>query len=341
MGGSLTISTEYRGEKVVFSPVQKYYPLLDTYVTEYEGPNNEGKIVKYYGYDDIEVVTPNLIQDFVTNGDFKSGTDGWKSSVVIDNDIKPDGYKKEDCLPTYENIAYRLDGDKLITLEQDYFGGNFDEDRVYTSGLLVNFKKAVSNWDENKLPFGILPYGIMINSGLYDSRLNLCKTNFVNGSKFRVECEYKIVSKNTVNDIDEYSIQSVTGALGLYIVSYDENKDATVTGHDTALSGQNMKWTPTILAGMRDEQGNIKKIELDGATNRTDIEIINLPNSSDEWIKNSHIRIFLVNEGSDALVLINKFRIYPLVKNDNGETITPETQTVEASVRTNKVIFPV
>ena len=344
LDNSLTISTEYRGEKVVFSPIQRYYPLLDTYVIEYEGPNEEGKIVKCYGYDDIEVITPNLIQDFVTNGDFKSGIDGWKSSVVLTKKQKEEkDYKKEDYLPTYENIAYRIDGDNLVTLEQDYFGGNFNEEQVYTPGLLVDFKHAVTN-QENALPSTNLPYGILINSGLYDSRTNLCKTNFVNGSRFRIECEYKVVSKdiNTETGLVKYSIQDADSMLGLYIVSYDENLNATVTGHDTALSGQNMEWKPTILAGALDENGDIKKIELKGDTNGTDIEIINLSNSSDEWIKNSHIRIFLVNESeNDHLVLINKFRIYPLVEDDNGEIITPETQKVEASVRTNKIIFPI
>ena len=340
LDNSLTISTEYRGEKVVFSPIQRYYPLLDTYVTEYEGPNEEGKIVKCYGYDDIEVITPNLIQDFVTNGDFKSGIDGWKSSVVLTKEQKEEkDYEKEGYLPTYENIAYRIDGGDLITLEQDYFGGNFNEEQVYTPGLLVDFKHAVTN-QENALPSTNLPYGILINSGLYDSRTNLCKTNFVNGSKFRVECEYKTVYKDT--NLNKYSIKSTDGTLGLYIVTYDDVGGATVTGHDTALSGQNMEWMPTILAGALDENGNIKKIELKGDTNETDIEIINLSNSSDEWIKNSHIRIFLVNESeNDHLVLINKFRIYPLVEDDNGEIITPETQKVEASVRTNKIIFPI
>jgi hypothetical protein len=66
-----TISVWYRGYRYGFAQDAKYIPALDRYCNIYY-KNNE----KYYGYVDNDYNSPTLLQNVITNTDFK-GTTGW------------------------------------------------------------------------------------------------------------------------------------------------------------------------------------------------------------------------------------------------------------------------
>jgi hypothetical protein len=212
---------------------------LDTYITEYEKDEKE----TYYAYDDIEITTPNLIQDFITNGDFRSGESGWSTTVGLTSKQKEDkNYDKVNYCPEIESIAIREVSNNnesiFYTLAQDYFSGNYSEKITYSPAMIVDFKGISAD-----LTAGLnsnTPYGILINSGLYDSRINLSK--ITDGTYFTLEYEYVPVSLNLVNEEIVNYETNLSGApyydpLHLFIVSYDDTDGATATGFDTALSG--------------------------------------------------------------------------------------------------------
>jgi hypothetical protein len=66
------VSSEYRGEKYVFSPKTVYSKLLDRYVNEYTDEN--GKTIQ--GYTETIYKSPIFVSNLLTNNDFKT-TSGW------------------------------------------------------------------------------------------------------------------------------------------------------------------------------------------------------------------------------------------------------------------------
>lgn len=79
-----TISTWHRGARYVFSQETIYEPKLKRYVTKHTGPvytekDEKGETVtknEYRGYSSSEYISPELVQNIITNTDFKVNS-GW------------------------------------------------------------------------------------------------------------------------------------------------------------------------------------------------------------------------------------------------------------------------
>lgn len=69
---NIVISSKYRGRKYVFSQRSNFIPVLNRYVQEYKNP--EGTL--FYGFQDTEYISPALVQNIISNNQFKN-TSGW------------------------------------------------------------------------------------------------------------------------------------------------------------------------------------------------------------------------------------------------------------------------
>ena len=83
IGNSSALSVLYRGKRYVYNQVTEYHAGLDMYLQKYKS-NTNGKL--YYKYTKTNFVTPNLIENIVTNTDFKQAS-GWNG--VKFNDANP------------------------------------------------------------------------------------------------------------------------------------------------------------------------------------------------------------------------------------------------------------
>jgi hypothetical protein len=81
-----TISVWYRGHRYGFAQDAKYIPALDRYCNIYY-KNDE----KYYGFVDNDYKSPALLQNVITNTDFK-GTTGWVGTYSGETDNAKNTY---------------------------------------------------------------------------------------------------------------------------------------------------------------------------------------------------------------------------------------------------------
>lgn len=79
LGNNSPISMLYRGKRYAYNHESDFHVGLNQYVKKYQGSDGN----RYYGYTKTHYVTPNCLQNLVTNSDF-SGTSGWRGAKFID-----------------------------------------------------------------------------------------------------------------------------------------------------------------------------------------------------------------------------------------------------------------
>lgn len=132
--------TNLRAKRLVYTHKSKLNPALNKIVYSY----NEGEIE---GYTTTELITPNLITNFVTNNTFKS-TSGWTGSCLAE--VQED-FKNSENRAEVEVIAIDSKGNSLI---EDFKQGKF-VGKTYTPHLKVKFQSE---------------HSVLVNSGFYDNR---------------------------------------------------------------------------------------------------------------------------------------------------------------------------
>lgn len=147
--------TQNRANRIVYTHKSKFSPTLNKIVYSY----NSGQIE---GYTETEYVTPNLIQNLVTNNTFKS-TSGWTGSYFGTSATANQG---AELGATVEAIA--LGSDEQTTLVDTFKDGTFGTNTLtFSPCLRVKFQDQKS---------------VLINSGFYDNRNNI--KNLAPGQKF-------------------------------------------------------------------------------------------------------------------------------------------------------------
>lgn len=78
---SMTISEEYRGQKLVRNAIIEYDSKINKYVYVYKGPapNSTSSKKDYYGYSETTYESPATIRNLITNPDNFDNTAGWKT----------------------------------------------------------------------------------------------------------------------------------------------------------------------------------------------------------------------------------------------------------------------
>lgn len=125
------LSTEYRGRRYVFSQESKYFPKLERYAQSFKRDNKD-----YYGFVETETVTPQIIQNYVSNHTFKS-TAGWRGAVIDDDEVtQQKDYKKEDYVGRCEAGGVRKNKEgKWISLITDFNNGTYSDSYTYKNAL--------------------------------------------------------------------------------------------------------------------------------------------------------------------------------------------------------------
>ena len=158
------INDEYRGARYVYSPLQKFDPTLNTYVTTYTRDDDTG-----YGFTETSYVAPNFIQNCVTNASSFKSTAGWNTAIATGSSgIRGD--------LTVE--AIRSDDNTHTTLMSDIKTGAIGDGHTYIP--LLKYTNSSS--------------GLIVNSGFYDNRLSI--NNLENGVQYMFK--YRTSNNNAI-----------------------------------------------------------------------------------------------------------------------------------------------
>ena len=157
--GDTVISVFYKAKRYGFAQKTQYVPLLDRYCNLYK-KSEGGNAVEYYGYFDSEYKSPILINNIITNAEFKGNT-GWTGTYFgnAENQKNIVGAKVESICgrfvgnPTQEEFYSAMD---------DLQNGRYNTDNTYTNYLKVEFPTQISGCN-----------GVLINSGFYDNRKSI------------------------------------------------------------------------------------------------------------------------------------------------------------------------
>ena len=152
-----TISNWYRGARYVQGQETKFSPALQKYVNIYDKNGLE-----YYGYVESEFVSPELIDNIITNANFKT-SDGWIGTRSIKDVEKA----------TAENVYGRFNGNDFISALQEIGSESFDVEK-YQPYMHLDFP------NENAL---------VVNSGPHDNRFAI--GYFEVGSEWKLKVTYQ------------------------------------------------------------------------------------------------------------------------------------------------------
>jgi hypothetical protein len=131
----------------------------------------------YYGYIDSEYISPTLIQNYVTNYNFK-GNSGWTATqnFEISSDTKP----------STEGVYGRfIEDEGFRSVVDDYLKGEYSDNNPYKSYMKLEFKQVGQ---------------FVLNSGIKDNRTSI--KNMPKNEEWVLD--YKIVnsSNEPVNNIE-------------------------------------------------------------------------------------------------------------------------------------------
>lgn len=153
---SFKISEKYRGRRYVFSQKTVYSKALQRYVSEFiDGDGN-----KVYHYTSTEYISPNIVQNYITNSTFETST-GWQGQYLICDE----GYKQKKS--TYgATVANKTDPDIYSAILS---GETVNQ---YKTFLHLHFPSSI----ENKA------IATVVNSSFYDNRKKF--DGFSSGEKY-------------------------------------------------------------------------------------------------------------------------------------------------------------
>ena len=131
----------------------------------------------YYGYTDTEYISPTLVQNYITNYDFKT-TSGWTptQTTKVSSNTKP----------TVESFYGRYIGSEFRSIVDDYLKGTYSDLNKYTSYLKMEFKQANQ---------------FVLNSGIRDNRTII--GNMPPDEEWVLD--YKIVDANNKDISDKFT----------------------------------------------------------------------------------------------------------------------------------------
>ena len=147
-----TISSWYKGARYNFSQKSEYEPKLKRYVNIYSKDGEE-----YRGYSKTEIVSPEFVENYVSNPDFKA-TSGWIGSWKLNSS----GTSKKEKSVIVESAYGRFIGNDFRSAVDDL--GKVDSNgKAYTHSSYLKVTFPVGQNQDSGIP-------CLINSGPYDFR---------------------------------------------------------------------------------------------------------------------------------------------------------------------------
>ena len=187
-----TISVWYKGARYGFAQSATYVPLLDKYCNEFIKDNK-----KYYGFIDSVYQSPVLLQNIITNTEFKSTT-GWVGAYVGSTKNVKDKFGAK-----IEAVCGKFNDFGFSSIINELSSGTYNSGESYTPYLKVEFPQS-SNTD----------YGILINTGFYDKRAFIGGVSYDEEWYFEADIVDQQNNKLNVFDYFEFALREVTFDIG-------------------------------------------------------------------------------------------------------------------------------
>lgn len=360
---SAQISQNYKGNRYVFSQKTVYNSILDRYVKEYtrveEDEEGKEKPVTWHEYTETVYQSPNLIQNLITNTDFKQTT-GWTGQYYseADGDGKPINGN------TIKQNGVKIEAKTTPDILTELANGSYSPEKEYIPYLYSEFPGSS---------------GVLINSGIYDNRKKI--ENFSSGQQFVLMWNLGQFDKeHSSNFLDTYRIvigereYSVEGNCYLknsglesvvdYMV-FDGNIDAKCKGYFYVLKDkekedeeENRKYYGYAIASITEDysltkmQFQSKKIQIFIETDNDWTQQLNIydlqlfpyiPNGKDrdEFEQGNSDIFFLTPESQAAETqIITEYYYFNPESLTNKTATTPEEMVIVKSLAKLEGLFP-
>lgn len=225
IGNASIFSVLYRGNRYVYAEENEFHAGLNKYVQKFNYEEN-GIVKECYGYKKTTYIAPTILQNFVTNPDFKT-TSGWRGSKFCTTNFSDSAHSA-----TIEACALRKDPiNGYTTSIQDTYDTVDIQSKTYESVLMCGNLKYIWGTDIEDERNKCLQIGTIINSGPNDFAKNFGNIN--KGEKYIVKMYFDYVGK-TQND-KYYSHLDLTAGNGGAVVDFrvaNYRIDSTLNGYD-------------------------------------------------------------------------------------------------------------
>ena len=299
-----TLSTWYRGERYGFAHQVEFIPLLDRYCNKYK-VNGED----YYGYIDNEYVSPTLVQNFVTNYEFK-GTSGWTASYYGTSPNAQNNHAPE-LLATYGIFR----NNKFQTVLEELQSNRYIPTANYLPYLKTTIKKTTGS---NNTP-------IILNSGFYDNRTLIKQVNY--GEEWILKAEVLDNRGTALTDVfSNFDFK-------LREVLYDTRNGYYCLGNI---------WAEIDQSGNTGLTDNTKILKFNSAAKGQEEGYANVLVSEDEF-KNKKIQLVITPKNvhaADTTYYIKDIQLFKKHVSEAGNTFLPGYLEEEGVVVQKHYLFP-
>ena len=294
-----TISVWYRGKRYGFAQSAKYIPLLDRYCNEYTKGTT-----KYYGFVDNDYNSPALLQNVITNTDFK-GTTGWVGTYFGSTPNAKANFGAE-----VETVYGRFNSNNFSSVVDELSNGTYDDDsNDYSTYLKVVFPA-----------YGSTDKAILLNTGFYDNRTLIKQVDYDEKWYFNAD-----IVDNTGKPLDvfndfDFKLREVSfnPTSGSYILGdvWAECTQETIDGNAVHLLKFNSKEkTSGEYADVKTSEKDFKKKE---------IKLVITPKSNN----------------TKTTYYIKDMQLFELILNDESKIIKPGDIDIEGVIKTTYRFFP-
>lgn len=186
IAASMTISTIYRGERLVRKAKTKYDSTIDKYVNIYTNGDDE-----IYGYTETQYLSPASVKNYVTNGSNFNSYLGWDvGGALIDGQLQFPEFSLV-SIPDVRDVPYQQIISGEINFESSLkFSPKSLQQCLYNSGI-IDYRQYINGFIEGEKYVFRARYGKPYNNGnngpsdLIDTDSDLkfiiCKYNLSNG----------------------------------------------------------------------------------------------------------------------------------------------------------------
>lgn len=296
-----TISVWYRGYRYGFAQSAKYIPLLDRYCNEYTKGTTE-----YYGFVDNDYNSPTLLQNVITNTDFK-GTTGWVGTYSGDASNAKSTYGA-----TIEPVYGEFISNKFSSVVEQLSNGTYSSTSDYQSYLKVTFPKA-ENGNQ----------GILINTGFYDNRTLIGEVDY--NEEWYFNADIVDDSGATVNAFTNFD-------FALREVSFDPAKGNYVLGDIWATLSDETKQ-------INGETIHFLKFNSESKKSASGYANVKIPEKD---FKKKEVKLVITPKSNNAKTTyyIKDMQLFELILNDESKIIKPGDIDIEGVTKTTYRFFP-
>jgi hypothetical protein len=279
----------------------KYIPLLDRYCNECTKGTT-----KYYSFVDNDYISPALLQNIITNTEFKGAT-GWIGTYSGSTPNAKASFGAE-----VEAVYGRFNNSNFSSVVDELSNGAYDSDNKYESYLKVTFP---ANGSADK--------AILLNTGFYDNRSLIKQISY--GEEWYFNADIVNSDGATVNAFTNFD-------FALREVSFDPTKGSYVLGNIWATLSDETKQ-------IDGETVHFFKFNSEDQKNTSGYADVEIPEKD---FKKKEIKLVITpkNNSAKTTYYIKNMQLFELVLNDETKIIKPGDIDIEGVIKTTYRFFP-